>query len=100
MGDNTVGWLFWAFAFGYVSAILTLAGVIVGGYLVYITKKESGDGFFAGVKTGQGDAYIAKGEKMDDLEDLDMGADVSNDMSAYDILMKQNERARTQMGAK
>lgn len=62
------------FAMGYLSAILCLAGVALGGYMVYSTKRESHENLFGGVKSA--DAGRAESEFEDD-DDLEWGTDVS-----------------------
>lgn len=85
-------------SFCFVSSLLTLGGVFLGGYLVYMTKKEDGSALFAPLSRQEGDAYIAKGEKMDDVDDMPMGTNVTE---AYDgILTDMNKRFLGQIGGK
>lgn len=83
-------------SFCFVSSLLTLGGVFLGGYLVYMTKKEDGSALFAPLSRPEGDAYVAKGERIDDVEDLPMGTDAN---ATYDkLLTDMNARFRGQIG--
>ena len=84
------------FGLGYITAILTLVGVGMGAYLVYVTKRENSEALFQPFKNNVGDAYIAKTDEVDDIPENDNGTDA---MKAYDgILAKMNKRFLGQNG--
>ena len=58
-------------------AVLVLASVALGAFIVYKTKREDGEAF--SVKPKEGDAFIAGGE-FDDGEELPLGAETTETM--------------------
>lgn len=63
---------------GCLLAGLCMVAVVIGGYLVYKTKREPGEGFFQ-YKTPPGDVGTARGQFVqDDVDDLASGEDVSD----------------------
>lgn len=59
-----------AFAMGFMSAIFALAGVALGGYLVYKTKREPHEGLFR--RAPEASAGVAEGEQEEPEEDADL----------------------------
>lgn len=78
---------------GYLSALFTLIGVSLGGFLVYRTKRESHESIMGG--PAKGDIGTARGSYFqDDLEDdeeVPLGEDASK-------VNKQTERFLKQFG--
>ena len=75
---------------GYLSALFTLIGVALGGYLVYRTKREGHESILGG--PSKGDVGTARGSYFqDDIEDID-DDDLGMGVDVMQAVKRQNSR--------
>jgi hypothetical protein len=83
------------FSLGFVMCIFVMAGMVIGAFVVYRTKREAHDPFLVMRKT-QGDAFQAPGEYIhergDEEEDLPDGTDLTNIIYGTPERRQQAER--------